>query len=93
MHIKMDLDALTLDDLEALEAARSDPDKGVWTTVRELFARFAYDKPDGEKLEFDDAMVRVGKLTMNEVLKILETLSSQMEEVADLAIPPSSGDS
>jgi hypothetical protein len=88
MHIRLDLNALTLDDLDTLEAARSNPDIGVWRTTRQILARFAHVSPNGEKMDYDDAYREVGKLTMEEVMGIISQMGDEMEALADQAIPP-----
>lgn len=94
MHIRLDIDSLTLDDLEALEDAKFDPKAGVWAQVRQIFARFAHESEaqDSERIPYDDALVRVGKLTMRQVTELFDSLTTALEEVGQQAIPPTKGD-
>jgi len=94
MHIRLDVDSLTLDDLEAIEGARFDPTAGVWSQVRTIFARFAHESEDenSERIPFEEALVRVGKLTMRQITELFESLSSALEEVGQQAIPPTKSD-
>lgn len=94
MHIRLDVDSLTLDDLEAIEGARFDPNAGVWAQVRTIFARFAHESEEegSERIPYEQALVRVGKLTMRQITGLFDTLSSALEEVGQQAIPPTKGD-
>ncbi len=93
-HIKLDVDSLTLDDLEALEDAKFDPKAGVWSQVRQIFARFAHesDAEGSPRIPFDDALIRVGKLTMRQITELFDVLTEALEEVGQRAIPPINGD-
>jgi len=88
MHIKLDLEALTLDDLEILDDARSNPGGGMWKAIRVLLARFAYESPNGTKMEYDKALREVGKLSMKEALDLMADMGQEMEKVAKAALPP-----
>lgn len=90
IHIRMDLEELTLDDLEALEEAKFDPSIGVWTQVRKLLARFAFEGPeeDAAKLEYEDAVERMGGVSLGRIRELMAGVSEALEEVAQKAIPP-----
>jgi hypothetical protein len=90
MHIRLDVDSLTLDDLEALENARFDPTAGVWSQVRTIFARFAHEseEEDSPRIPYEEALTRVGALTMRQISTLFEALTTALEEVSQQAIPP-----
>lgn len=90
MHIRLDANVLTLDDLEVLEGAKLDPKKGMWRQVREILARFCFDSDaeDAEKIDYDQALERVGKITLGDLKGLTGGLNLTMEGLGEDAVPP-----
>lgn len=90
MHIKLDLEDLTLDDLEALEDAKLNPNEGVWSQLRAILARFCYesDEEDAPRVEYEEAIGRMGGVSLRRIRELMGELTLALEEVAQKAIPP-----
>lgn len=90
MHIRLDVTEMTIDDMETLEGSNVDPNKGKWGQLRELLSHFCYedDSEEAEKMPFDEALKRVGKLKIGELAALQEVAKKSVEEMADLALPP-----
>jgi hypothetical protein len=90
MHIRLDINELTLDDLETLEGVTIDPDQKKWTQVKQLLSHFCYESEDedAEKIDSEEALKRVGKIKLSEIEEITGGLREIVESVASLAVPP-----
>jgi len=90
VHIRLDANELTLDDLESLEGTRLDPDKSAWKQIREILARFCFHSsdPDSEKMEYEEAYAACGKLTLRETNKLIGSVGEMMSSLQEDSLPP-----
>ena len=91
MHIRLDVNEMTIDDMETLEGTNIDPAKGKWASLKELLALFCYESADEDanKIPVNEAIAKVGKLKIGELEALRETIKASVEDLADEALPPS----
>ena len=82
IHLKIDPNVLTLDDLIAFEESG--------TTIRglrEMLMRFATNG-DGQPLPEGEARKLIGKMTVKEVRQTVERFTEAVKELQATAVPP-----
>lgn len=107
MKLTVDFRRITLDQLEALQGnqvlqrstnRRRWPwqKKGLGSTesqaLRQLLAQFLAED-DGTPIPYDQAIKRVGSLTLETIMEATAQIAESMKEVGKTAIPPAKGGS
>jgi hypothetical protein len=84
IHLKVDLERLTLDDVIALEEGQLKTSQ-----MRDLLARFVVDS-GGNYLPEAEAQKQLGRLNVAQVKQVAEAFAEQLREQQDTAVPPAS---
>jgi len=87
VHLRIDADSLTLDDMIDLDGASNLPPL---RQAREVLRRFVTDA-EGNYLAAEEAEIAVGRLTLRQVKEALDQLTACFKELGDTAVNPTTG--